>query len=84
MMVTKKLIYEWRYRNPKWCFKASDLDSEILIYWMSCRSLHTVRPFRINFCYRVIMISILLQKCIPSYHLWNVFRINSFISEAKV
>uniref|UniRef100_A0A0A9E3J0 Uncharacterized protein n=1 Tax=Arundo donax TaxID=35708 RepID=A0A0A9E3J0_ARUDO len=47
---------------------------------MSSRSLHTVRPFWVNYCYGVIMISIFLQKCIPSYDLRNIFCVHSFVS----
>jgi hypothetical protein len=61
----------------------SNLNSEILIYGMSSRSLHTVRPFWVNYCHSIIMMAILLQKCIPSYGLRNIFYVNSFISELE-
>lgn len=71
-------------RNRHNGFKMSNLNSGILVYGMSGRSPDTVRSFSVNFCYRIIMISILLQENITSYRLWNIFCINSFISEVEI
>jgi hypothetical protein len=38
--------------------KKSNLNSEVFVYGMPSRRLHAVRPLWINYCYRVIVVSI--------------------------
>ena len=61
-------------------FKILNLNTEVLIYGMSSRSLHTVRSFWVNNCYCIVVISIFLHKFIPSNELRNISCIGSFIS----